>query len=100
MMHYMDYCNEDANSFVLSHRKKFQDVVLKDEKLAEGLTTTGVAFHKLTAFRKYDLKCKFFLASGIWTFKLSRSKYGNKSFNIVKVRGCKVGDAIPNIVVN
>ena len=41
----------------------------------------------------------FFLAKGIWTFKLLRSMYGDKSLYIFGMRECRVGDAIPNIIL-
>jgi len=72
---------------------------LKDEKLAEDLTKIDNAFHKLAAFRKNELKSMFFLAEGIWTFKLLRSIYGDKSLYIFGMRECRVRDAIPNIIL-
>jgi len=42
-----DCCHEDANTYVLSCSKKFQDAVLKDEKPDKNLTTTDNAFRKI-----------------------------------------------------
>jgi len=59
----------------------------------------GNAFHKLAAFQKNELKSMFFLAIGIWAFKLFRSIHGDKSLYILEMRGCRVGDATPNIIL-
>jgi len=50
----------------------------------------GNAFHKLAAFRKYELKSMFFLVKGICTFELFRSMYGDKSLYIFEMRGCRL----------
>ena len=39
----------------------------------------------------------FFLAKGIWTFKLLRSKYGDKSLYIFGMRECRVGEVFKEV---
>jgi len=72
---------------------------LKDEKLAEDLTTMGNAFHRLAAFRKNELKSMFFLAKGIWIFNCFEACMVINLYTFFEMRGCRVGDAIPNIIL-